>query len=156
MCINFLNTILVREGGQKEANVEKYGKPTENVFISPVPLGSREWIVHPLRQFNRFSEINVSLFFVCLRTICRFSWLCFVLFLIFNNYCYFTRERICRALHTTIQEAMFSPMNFCNHLKTELPICTPVPLHLFLSTARETLRKDKFLAYRFPKPSHQF
>ena len=37
MCINFLNTILVREGGQKEANVEKYGKPTENVFISQYP-----------------------------------------------------------------------------------------------------------------------
>jgi hypothetical protein len=40
MCINFLNTILVREGGQKEANVEKYGKPIENMSISPVPLYS--------------------------------------------------------------------------------------------------------------------
>ena len=27
-----------REGGQKEANVEKYGKPIENMSISPVPL----------------------------------------------------------------------------------------------------------------------
>ena len=29
-----------REGGQKEANVEKYGKRIENMFISPVPLSS--------------------------------------------------------------------------------------------------------------------
>ena len=85
----------------------------------------------------------------------RFSWLHFVLSLIFDSYCYLTRERICRTLHTTIQEAMFSPMNFFNGLKTE-PICTPIPLHLFLPTAREHLRKDKFLAYHFPKPSHQF
>ena len=48
MCINSLNTILIREGGQKEANVEKYGMSIENVFISPGPLGRREWIVHPL------------------------------------------------------------------------------------------------------------
>ena len=30
----FLNTILVEKGDKKEANVEKYGKPIENVFIS--------------------------------------------------------------------------------------------------------------------------
>ena len=29
-----------RQGGQKEANVEKHGKPIENVSISPVPLDS--------------------------------------------------------------------------------------------------------------------
>ena len=34
MCINFLEHHPCREGGQKEANVEKYGKPIENVFIS--------------------------------------------------------------------------------------------------------------------------
>ena len=38
MCINFLKHHPCREGGQKEANVEKHGKPIENVFISPVPL----------------------------------------------------------------------------------------------------------------------
>ena len=36
----FLNNILVEKGDKKEANVEKYGKPIENVFISPVPLDS--------------------------------------------------------------------------------------------------------------------
>ena len=40
MCINFFKHYPCREGGQKEANVEKYGKPIENVFISPVPLDS--------------------------------------------------------------------------------------------------------------------
>ena len=40
MCSNFLKRHPCREGGQKEANVEKYGKPIENVFISPVPLDS--------------------------------------------------------------------------------------------------------------------
>lgn len=34
----FTNTILVEEG-TKEANVEKYGKPIENVFISPGSSG---------------------------------------------------------------------------------------------------------------------
>ena len=40
MCINFLKHHPCREGRQKEANVEKYGKPIENVSISPVPLDS--------------------------------------------------------------------------------------------------------------------
>jgi hypothetical protein len=40
MCINFLKHHPCREGGQKEANVEKYGKRIENMFISPVPLSS--------------------------------------------------------------------------------------------------------------------
>ena len=40
MCINFFKHHPCREGGQKEANVDKYGKPIENVFISPVPLES--------------------------------------------------------------------------------------------------------------------
>ena len=35
-----------REGGQKEAKVEKYGKPIENVSTSPVPLNS------PILQHN--------------------------------------------------------------------------------------------------------
>ena len=47
MCI-FFKHHPYREGGQKEANVEKYGKPIENVLNSPVPLGKREWIIHPL------------------------------------------------------------------------------------------------------------
>ena len=38
MCINFFKHHPCREGGQKEANVEKYGKPIENMSISPVPL----------------------------------------------------------------------------------------------------------------------
>ena len=38
MCINFLKHHPHREGGQKEANVEKYGKPIENMSISQVPL----------------------------------------------------------------------------------------------------------------------
>ena len=38
MCINFLKHHPCREVGQKEANVEKYGKPIKNVSISPVPL----------------------------------------------------------------------------------------------------------------------
>ena len=38
MGINFFKHHPCREGGQKEANVEKYGKPIENVFISSVPL----------------------------------------------------------------------------------------------------------------------
>lgn len=33
MCINFLKHRPCREGRQKEANAEKYGKPIENVFI---------------------------------------------------------------------------------------------------------------------------
>ena len=40
MCINFLKHHPCRKEGQKEANVEKYGKPIENVFISPAPLDS--------------------------------------------------------------------------------------------------------------------
>jgi len=36
----FLNPILVENGHKKEANAEKYGKPIENVFISPVLLNS--------------------------------------------------------------------------------------------------------------------
>lgn len=33
MCINFLKHRPCREGRQKEANAEKYGKPIENVLI---------------------------------------------------------------------------------------------------------------------------
>ena len=40
MCINFSKHHPCREGGQKEANVEKYGKPIESVFVSPVALDS--------------------------------------------------------------------------------------------------------------------
>ena len=40
MCSNFLKRHPCREGGQKEANVEKYGKPIESVFVSPVALDS--------------------------------------------------------------------------------------------------------------------
>ena len=40
MCINFFKHHSCREGGQKEADVEKYGKPIENVFTSPLPLDS--------------------------------------------------------------------------------------------------------------------
>ena len=40
MCINFLKHHPCREGGQKEENVEKYGKSIENVFISPISLDS--------------------------------------------------------------------------------------------------------------------
>jgi hypothetical protein len=50
MCINVFKHHPCREGGQKEANIEKYGKPIENVFISPVPLDS------PILQHKISSE----------------------------------------------------------------------------------------------------
>ena len=40
MCINFFKHHPCRGGGQKEANVEKYGKSMENMCILPVPLYS--------------------------------------------------------------------------------------------------------------------
>ena len=35
MCLNFVKHHPCGEGGQKEAHVEKYGKPIENVSTSP-------------------------------------------------------------------------------------------------------------------------
>ena len=40
MCLNFFKHHPCGEGGQKEAKVERYGKPIENVSISPAPLDS--------------------------------------------------------------------------------------------------------------------
>ena len=67
MCINFFKHYPCREGGQKEANVEKYGKPIENVFISP------------LCSLDTFFTINFELFrhhfsiCLCIARICHHS-----------------------------------------------------------------------------------
>ena len=65
MCINFLKHHPCREGGQKEANVEKHGKPIENVFISPVPLAV-QWTLKSLFQHHssKASILWHSAFFI--------------------------------------------------------------------------------------------
>ena len=60
MCINFFKHHPCREGGQKEANVEKYEKPIENVSISPVLLDS------PILQH----KISAALFCMCEYSMC--------------------------------------------------------------------------------------
>ena len=57
MCINFSKHHPCREGGQKEANVEKYGKPIENVFISPVPLAVQGTLKSLLQYHNSQAPI---------------------------------------------------------------------------------------------------
>ena len=56
MCINFLKHNPCREGGQKEANVQKYGKPIENMSISRVPLYSPV-LQHKIRAAQVFIKI---------------------------------------------------------------------------------------------------
>ena len=60
----FLNTILVEKGGQKEASVEKYGKPIENVSISPVPLDS-PILQHKISAAHIFIKIPFHVSIVC-------------------------------------------------------------------------------------------
>ena len=63
MCINFLKHHPHREGGQKEANVEKYGKPIENVFISPVPLAVQGTLKNLLQHHSsKASSLQCSAF----------------------------------------------------------------------------------------------
>ena len=58
MCINFFKDHPCREGGQKEANVEKYEKPIENVSVSPVPLDS-PILQHKLVQLTFSSKFHL-------------------------------------------------------------------------------------------------
>lgn len=56
-------------------------------------------------------------------------------FIIFSSYGYFTGERAYRAPHTDIPEAISSPMNFRNSLRTRLPVSILIPLYLFSTSS---------------------